>query len=160
MSNEIGGEYRYLGRREEVEESDLARYIVADENADADGGDRDFLPAEIVPHGQRPGRILSGTSTSTKVTNWNFRCITVPTSRSGTFGCTAIARRSSYNTLFSISSRCTLRPCGWLPPVSMCISAWTGKAGENAREVLEDGAMRYSIKTDYGTCQKPAQFRA
>ena len=35
-----------------------------------------------------------------------------------------------------------------------------GERGENAREVLEDGAMRYSIKTDYGTCQKPAQFRA
>ena len=35
-----------------------------------------------------------------------------------------------------------------------------GESGENAREVLEDGAMRYCIKTDYGTCQKPAQFRA
>lgn len=42
MANEIDGEYRYLGRREGVEESDLSRYIVAEENADIDSGDRDF----------------------------------------------------------------------------------------------------------------------
>lgn len=159
MSNEIGGEYRYLGRREEVEESDLARYIVADENADADGGDRDF-------YRQRLSLTDSGWEDFIRdIDQYQVHELEFSLYNGSDEPIRDIWLYSDRPEVVVQYDILYFKPVYVAPHAEFTASFHVyirvdGESGENAREVLEDGAMRYSIKTDYGTCQKPAQFRA
>ena len=159
MANEIGGEYRYLGRREEVEESDLSRYIVADGNADVDSGDRDF-------YRQR----LSLTDSGWEAFIQDIDQYQVHELEFSLYNGSDEPIRDIW--LYSDRPEVVVQyDILYFKPVYVAPHAEftarfhvyirvDGEGGGNAREVLDDGAIRYSIKTDYGTCQKPAQFRA
>ena len=159
MANEIGGEYRYLGRREEVEESDLSRYIVADGNADVDSGDRDFYRQRLslTDRGwedfiqdidqyqvhELEFSLYNGSDEPIRdIWLYSDRPEVVVQYDILYFKPVYVAPHAEFTARFHVYIRVD------------------GESGGDAREVLEDGAMRYSIKTDYGTCQKPAQFRA
>ena len=159
MANEIDSEYRYLGRREEVEESDLSRYIVAEENADMDSGDRDF-------YRQRLSLTESGWEDfirdidqyqihELEFSLYNdsdepIRDIWLYSDRPEVvvqydilyFKPVYVAPHAEFTARFNVYIRVD------------------AESGGNAREALDDGAIRYTIKTDYGTCQNPAQFRS
>ena len=159
MANEIDGEYRYLGRSEEVEESDLSRYVQADENADVDSGDRDF-------YRQR----LSLTDRGWEAFIQNIDQYQVHELEFSLYNDSDEPIRDIW--LYSDCPEVVVQyDILYFKPVYVAPHAeFTARfhvyihvdaeSGENAQGALEDGTIRYSIKTDYGTCQKPAQFRA
>ena len=159
MSNEIGGEYRYLGRGEEVEESYLARYIVADENADADGGDQDF-------YRQRLSLTDSGWEAFIRdIDQYQVHELEFSLYNGSDEPIRDIWLYSDRPEVVVQYDILYFKPVYVAPHAEFTARFHVyirvdGESGGNAREVLEDGAIRYSIKTDYGTCQKPAQFRA
>ena len=159
MANEIDGEYRYLGRREEVEESDLSRYIVAEENADVDSGDRDF-------YRQRLSLTDSGWEDFIRdIDRYQIHELEFSLYNGSDEPIRDIWLYSDHPEIVVQYDILYFKPVYVAPHAEFTARFHVyirvdGESGGNAREVLEDGAMRYSIKTDYGTCQKPAQFRA
>lgn len=159
MANEIDGEYRYLGRREGVEESDLSRYIVAEENADIDSGDRDFYRQRLsLTESGWEDFILDIDQYQIHELEFSLyndsdepiRDIWLYSDRPEVvvqydilyFKPVYVAPHAEFTAHFNVYIRVD------------------AESGGNAREALDDGAIRYTIKTDYGTCQKPAQFRS
>ena len=159
MANEIGGEYRYLGRSEEVEESDLSRYVQADENADVDSGDRDF-------YRQR----LSLTDRGWEAFIQNIDQYQIHELEFSLYNGSDEPIRDIW--LYSDHPEIVVQyDILYFKPVYVAPHAEftahfnvyirvDAESGGNAREALDDGAIRYTIKTDYGTCQNPAQFRS
>ena len=159
MANEIDGEYRYLGRREEVEESDLSRYIVVEENADVDSGDRDF-------YRQRLSLTDSGWEDFIRdIDRYQIHELEFSLYNGSDEPIRDIWLYSDHPEIVVQYDILYFKPVYVAPHAEFTARFHVyiredGESGGDAREVLEDGAMRYSIKTDYGTCQKPAQFRA
>ena len=159
MANEIDGEYRYLGRREEVEESDLSRYIVAEENADMDSGDRDF-------YRQRLSLTESGWEDFIRdIDQYQIHELEFLLYNDSDEPIRDIWLYSDRPEVVVQYDILYFRPVYVAPHAeftarfNVYIRVDAGSRG-NAREALDDSAIRYTIKTDYGTCQKPAQFRS
>ena len=159
MANEIDGEYRYLGRREEVEESDLSRYIVAEENADMDSGDRDF-------YRQRLSLTESGWEDFIRdIDQYQIHELEFLLYNDSDEPIRDIWLYSDRPEVVVHYDILYFKPVYVAPHAeftarfNVYIRVDAGSRG-NAREALDDSAIRYTIKTDYGTCQKPAQFRS
>ena len=159
MANEIDGEYRYLGRREEVEESDLSRYIVAEENADVDSGDRDF-------YRQRLSLTDSGWEDFIRdIDRYQIHELEFSLYNGSDEPIRDIWLYSDHPEIVVQYDILYFKPVYVAPHAeftarfNVYIRVDAGSRG-NAREALDDSAIRYTIKTDYGTCQKPAQFRS
>ena len=159
MANEIDGEYRYLGRREGVEESDLSRYIVAEENADIDSGDRDF-------YRQRLSLTESGWEDFIRdIDQYQIHELEFSLYNDSDEPIRDIWLYSDRPEVVVQYDILYFKPVYVAPHAeftarfNVYIRVDAGSRG-NAREALDDGAIRYTIKTDYGTCQKPAQFRS
>ena len=157
MVNEIDGEYSYLGRREDVEESDLSRYVLADENADEDSGDRDFYRQRLSLSESGWEAFIQGIDQyqihELEFSLYNdsdepIRDIWLYSDRPEVvvqydilyFKPVYVAPHAEFTARFNVYIRVD------------------EESGGNAREILEDGTIRYNIKTDFGTCQKPAGF--
>lgn len=157
MANEIDGKYSYLGRKEEIEESDLSRYTLVEENADEDSSNRDFYKKRLS---------LSETGWEDFIQNIDdYQIHELQFS---------IYNKSDYPIrdiwLYSNSSEVIVQyDILYFKPVYVAPhSEYTNsfnvyihvdeKNEGNAQMALENGTIVYSIKSDYGACQKPARF--
>ncbi len=157
MANEIDGEYSYLGRMEELEESDLSRYTLVEENADVDGYSRDFYK-----------RRLSLSETGWEDFIQNIDSYQIHELQLSIYNDSDYPIRDIW--LYSNSPEVIVQyDILYFKPVYVAPHAeFTNsfnvyihvdeKNEGNAQMALENGTILYSIRTDYGACQKPARF--
>ena len=157
MANEIDGEYSYLGREEEIEDSDLSRYTLVEENADMDGYSRDFYK-----------RRLSLSETSWEYFIQNIDSYQIHELQVSIYNDSDYPIRDIW--LYSNSSEVIVQyDILYFKPVYVAPhSEFTNsfnvyihvdeKNEGNAQKALENGTILYSIRTDYGACQKPTRF--
>ncbi len=157
MANEIDGEYSYLGRREEIEESDFSRYTLVEENADVDSGSRDFYKKRLS---------LSETGWEDFIQNidgYQIHELQFSIYNDSDYPIRDIWLYSNSSEVIVQYDILYFKPV-YVAPHSEFTNSFNvyihvdEKNEGNAQMSLENGTILYSIKTDYGTCQKPARF--
>ena len=157
MANEIDGEYNYLGRMEELEESDLSRYTLVEENADVDGYSRDFYKRRLS---------LSETGWEDFIQNidsYQIHELQLSIYNDSDYPIRDIWLYSNSPDVIVQYDILYFKPV-YVAPHSEFTNSFNvyihvdEKNEGNAQKALENGTILYSIRTDYGACQKPARF--
>lgn len=157
MANEIDGEYSYLGRMEELEESDLSRYTLVEENADVDGYSRDFYKRRLS---------LSETGWEDFIQNidsYQIHELQLSIYNDSDYPIRDIWLYSNSPEVIVQYDILYFKPV-YVAPHSEFTNSFNvyihvdEKNEGNAQMALENGTILYSIRTDYGACQKPARF--
>ncbi len=157
MANEIDGEYSYLGREEEIEDSDLSRYTLVEENADMDGYSRDFYKRRLS---------LSETSWEYFIQNidsYQIHELQVSIYNDSDYPIRDIWLYSNSPEVIVQYDILYFKPV-YVAPHSEFTNSFNvyihvdEKNEGNAQKALENGTILYSIRTDYGACQKPTRF--